>query len=196
MPDKGAVTREKILRTARQLFHAKGFHAVSINDLVDAVRMQKGSLYYHFSSKDDLARAVFAAASDEFMIFLDQTLTVENSATALDNFFSSVLDAQVATGFVGGCLFGNTALEMSDSDADFARMVDEVFENWIHKLADVVEEAQRQNQIGKEFSSRALAIHIIATIEGGIMMSRLQKDETPLRQSLETLRSLLGLHDS
>jgi len=193
MRDKGAVTREKILRTARHLFHTKGFNAVSISDLVDAVGMQKGSLYYHFSSKDDLARAVFAAASEEFMAFLDRTLTPEGSATALEQFFSSVLDGHIATGFVGGCLFGNTALEMSDSNADFARMVQDVFETWIRKLAFVVEQAQRQDQISKELSSGALATQIIATIEGGIMMSRLKKDETPLRQSLETLRNLVGL---
>lgn len=127
------------------------------------------------------------------MLFLDQTLTVDDSARALGRFFSSVLDAQIAAGFVGGCLFGNTALEMSDSDADFARMVDDVFENWLRKLADVVEEAQRQNQISKKFSGRALAIQIITTIEGGIMMSRLKKNEAPLRQSLEILQTLLAM---
>lgn len=72
-------------------------------------------------------------------------------------------------------------------------MVQDVFETWIRKLAFVVEVAQRQDQISKELSSRALATQIIATIEGGIMMSRLKKDETPLRQSLETLRNLIGL---
>ncbi|MDD2582939.1 MAG: hypothetical protein PHR66_13190 [Desulfuromonadaceae bacterium] len=49
------------------------------------------------------------------------------------------------------------------------------------------------DQIRTDISSEALSKHIIATIEGGIMMSRLKKDERPMKECLETLRVTLGL---
>lgn len=46
--------RDQILRTAAQLFAARGFHAVGIAELGDAVALGRGSLYHHIGSKEDL----------------------------------------------------------------------------------------------------------------------------------------------
>lgn len=46
--------REKILRTAAELFAARGFHAVGIAELGDAVALGRGALYHHIRSKEDL----------------------------------------------------------------------------------------------------------------------------------------------
>ncbi len=193
MPTKGAATRRKILQTARQLFNARGFKAVSVSELVHAVGMQKGSIYFHFSDKDELTRAVFAAAAEDFTGFLDQALAGENPAAALQHLFASVMDYHLAAGFVGGCLFGNAALEMSDSDPEFARLVESVFNDWKRKLAGVVARAQQLGQLRNDLPCDGLATQIIATIEGGIMMARLKKEELPLRQSLSTLGIMLGM---
>jgi TetR/AcrR family transcriptional repressor of nem operon len=193
MKTKGKITREKILASARDLFNTKGFSATTINDLVQATGMQKGSLYFHFAGKDDIARAVLSEATSEFMDFLSAALTADNPGASLEQFFRCALEKHLASGFVGGCLFGNTALEMSDSDPDFAVAIARVFDQWSEKVAAVVADAQKNGQIRTDISSEALANHIIASIEGGIMMSRLKKDERPLRQCLETLRITLEL---
>lgn len=194
MRTKGEITREKILASARELFNTKGFNATTINDLVQSTGMQKGSLYFHFSGKDDIARAVLSEATIEFMDFLSESLGGDNPGASLEQFFRCALEKHLATGFVGGCLFGNTALEMSDSDPDFAGVITKVFDQWSDKVAIVVAEAQKKGQIRTDINGEALANHIIATIEGGIMMSRLKKDERPMRQCLETLRITLELH--
>lgn len=193
MKTKGENTREKILEAARELFNAKGFNTTTISDLVEATGMQKGSLYFHFSGKDGIARQVLNDATDEFMAFLDKALGDKNSGAAIDNFFRAALDKHLATGFVGGCIFGNTALEMSDSNPEFARAIESVFDEWINKISSTIEDAQAQGQIRTDIEGEALAKYIIATIEGGIMMSRLKKDERPMRECLDTLRITLNL---
>ncbi len=196
MPTKGENTREKILEAARMLFNTKGFSATTISDLVGATGMQKGCLYFHFDGKDEIAREVLNAASIEFVEFLDTALEGSNSGAALDNFFRCSLDKHLATGFVGGCIFGNTALETSDTNMEFARAIDNVFDQWIGRIAATVRGAQEKGQIRTDISSETLAQHIIATVEGGIMMSRLKKDERPLRECLNTLRITLELRIS
>ena len=47
-------TKEKILKTALELFSQKGYSNVSMDDIKDAAGVAKGTLYYHFKSKDDL----------------------------------------------------------------------------------------------------------------------------------------------
>jgi len=190
---KGEITRGKILESARELFNAKGFSTTTINDLVEATGMQKGALYFHFPGKDAIAREVLAEATDEFMGFLDNALGGGNPGASLDNFFRCALEKHLATGFVGGCIFGNTALEMSDSNPEFAEAIEKVFDEWICRVGIAVSDAQGRGQIRTDIASESLAKHIIATIEGGIMMSRLKKDERPMRECLDTLRITLDL---
>ncbi|GAB7025032.1 TetR/AcrR family transcriptional regulator [Geotalea toluenoxydans] len=193
MKTKGELTREKILEVARELFNSKGFNATTISDLVAATGMQKGSLYFHFAGKDAIAHEVLSEATAEFMDFLSKALGGENPGVCIDKFFRCALEKHLGTGFVGGCIFGNTALEMSDSNPEFAGAIDAVFDEWINRVEVVVAMAQKSGQIRTDISSEALAKHIIATIEGGIMMSRLKKDERPMKECLETLRITLDL---
>ena len=193
MKTKGELTRKKILEAARELFNTKGFTQSTISDLVEATGMKKGSLYFHFSGKEAIAREVLSEASDEFMEFLSMALGGDNPGRSIDTFFRCALDKHLATGFVGGCIFGNTALEMSDSDPEFAGIIERVFDEWIARVASIVTEAQKAGQIRTDIPGEALAKHIIATIEGGIMMSRLKKDEKPMRECLDTLRTTLEL---
>jgi AcrR family transcriptional regulator len=50
-------TREQIVRAAAVCFDTKGFGATSLSDIVEAARVSKGALYFHFTSKEKLAQA-------------------------------------------------------------------------------------------------------------------------------------------
>jgi AcrR family transcriptional regulator len=47
-------TRDRLIRTAHDLFHQKGFHTVGIDEIIAAVGVTKTTFYNHFRSKDDL----------------------------------------------------------------------------------------------------------------------------------------------
>ena len=51
-------TRARILDVSIDLFAQKGFDAVSVQEIADAVGIRKASLYYHFSSKDQILRSI------------------------------------------------------------------------------------------------------------------------------------------
>jgi TetR/AcrR family transcriptional repressor of nem operon len=103
------------------------------------------------------------------------------------------MEKHLATGFVGGCIFGNTALEMGDGDGRYAQIIDQVFDQWIGKIEKVVAAAQERGELRDDIPANVLARNIVAVIEGGIMMSRVKKDEGPLRECLEVLRRTLDL---
>ena len=96
-------------------------------------------------------------------------------------------------GFSGGCIFGNIALEMSDKDKKVAAFIKELFDEWTAKIHAVVKAAQRSKQVSADIPADVVAKHIIMALEGGIMLSRLEKSEKPLKTCLATLRVMIGL---
>jgi TetR/AcrR family transcriptional regulator, transcriptional repressor for nem operon len=82
---------------------------------------------------------------------------------------------------------------MSDKDEHLAELVNRVFTQWHKKVRKIVAAAQRTGQVRKDINADILAHHIIMTIEGGIMLARLKKNEKHLRECMLSLRTLLGL---
>jgi AcrR family transcriptional regulator len=58
------VTRDDILDAATQIFSQKGFHAASMQDIAEAVKLQKASLYYHVNSKQEILTMILDRALD------------------------------------------------------------------------------------------------------------------------------------
>jgi AcrR family transcriptional regulator len=58
------MTRDEILEAAAQIFSQKGFHATSMQDIAQAVHLQKASLYHHISSKQEILVEVLDQALD------------------------------------------------------------------------------------------------------------------------------------
>jgi TetR/AcrR family transcriptional repressor of nem operon len=193
MQTKGELTREKIIREVRQLVSRKGLMDTSISDIISATGLKKGSLYFHFSGKNALSLAVLEKSRDEFLKFLDLSLAGSTPGGRLDNFFNEVMKFHKSTGFVGGCIFGNTALEMSDKDNEVSIFIEGVFAEWTKKIRKVVESAQKSKQVRDDISAGILACSIVACIEGGIMLARLGKNEKQLRDCLKSIKMLIEL---
>lgn len=127
MGNKGEITRELLITEAAKLFHKKGFRGTSISDLTAATGVKKGSLYFHFLSKDDLGLAVLEWSREKWLEFSKIALSGITPGDCLLNFFNTVVSYHRDLGFIGGCIFGNTALEMSDSDQRYVKFIDQFF---------------------------------------------------------------------
>lgn len=55
---KHQIKKAEILKAAARVFRLKGYHGTRIQDIADALEMQKGSLYYYISTKEDLLRGL------------------------------------------------------------------------------------------------------------------------------------------
>ena len=190
---KGSLTKEKIIAEATRLVHRKGFEATTINDLVKATGLKKGCLYFHFSGKEELSLAILEKAKGDFFSFLDSILSGKTPGDRLNNLFKGLLDAQKNTGFAGGCIFGNTALEMGDKDERLSAFVKGVFDEVTEKVRKVVKAAQVSGQVRNDVPAGMLARHIVMAVEGGIMLTRLEKSERPLKDCITSLRVTIGL---
>lgn len=195
MTRRGTNTRELILAKATELVTRQGFAATSIHDLLASTGVNRGSLYFHFPRKDDLGVAVLERTREEFIEFLESALVGKSPGASVERFFRAALKTHRDQGFVGGCLWGNTTLEMSDRDVDprYLTVVRDMFARWKAMLVQVIADAQKTGEVRSDLSAKSLATHIIASIEGGIMLSRLEKSATPMATCLDSLRHALQL---
>ena len=67
---------EEVLRSAANIFFAKGFHATSIEDVARDVGMLKGSLYYYIKSKEDLLFRLLMAGIEDGDAFIARQIDV------------------------------------------------------------------------------------------------------------------------
>lgn len=188
---KGERTRDHILGEASRLIRRKGIGATSVGEILAAAGVHKGSLYFHFRDKEEIGREVIRQAADRFLGFVDRSLTGPTPRMALENFFAAALACHRGTGFTGGCLFGNTALEAGDADPGLAALVDEVFVAWTGRIARVIADGQGSGEFRDDVPARDLAQQVVATLEGGIMLSRLRKKAAPLESCIENLKIFL-----
>ncbi len=194
MKSKGELTKEKILTEATRLVRRKGFDGTSISDVTAATGMKKGCLYFHFSGKEDLSLAILEKAKADFFSSLDTYLEGVRRPERLDHLFRYVLKLISDDGVDTGCIFGNTATEMSGKNQRLSEFVREVFVEWIERISRIVKDAQDAGRIRKDLSSAILAQHIIMSLEGGIMLARLGKSEKPVKDCITSLKALLGMN--
>jgi len=74
---KPSTRLEEVLRSAANIFFAKGFHATSIEDVARDVGMLKGSLYYYIKSKDDLLFRLLLAGIEDGDAYIAQHIDSE-----------------------------------------------------------------------------------------------------------------------
>lgn len=189
---KGEKTRDHVLKATRAMFIAHGFNNTSISDIIKATGVKKGNLYYHFASKEDIGLAVLEDARNEFFSFLANSFKGDSPCAKVIHSCQAVFTEQKKHIFVGGCLFGNAALEMSDSNPRFSEVLQSVFTHWIDEIAGYLALAGEACSLHADLSPKVLAKTIVATIEGGIMMSRVSKNPADLDDCLAVIRAMLG----
>ena len=91
--------REDILEAAARIFSEKGFHATSMQDIAEAVNLQKASLYYHFSSKQEILADILDHALDlinnRLELVLSQPLSPdEKLRQAMVSYFQTITENQ------------------------------------------------------------------------------------------------------
>lgn len=188
---KGDITRERIVAAAAPLFNQKGFAGCSMQDIMAATGLEKGGLYRHFSSKEELAAEAFRFAHARSA--RTRTDDLDPSLSPLDRLRAAITRfVEYQSALPGGCPVMNTAIDADDSNAALRELALEAFTNWRRRLAAIVREGMRAGQICSEIEPRQVANTVVATLEGALMLSRLEGTRTPLRDAAISLNTLLN----
>ncbi len=174
---KGELTREMILEKAAALFNSRGYFGASISDVMKATGLEKGGIYNHFGSKDELALAAFdhAAASSGAKLLSaikKHDSAVDKLTAIVDSFESVVLKPTIP----GGCPLLNSAVESDDAHPALKERVQVAMRKLLGLVESMVIKGIESGELRDDVSPYAVSTHLIASLEGAIMLAKLYGD--------------------
>ena len=187
---KGEITRQRIIELAAPLFNQRGFAGCSMQDIMEATGLQKGGLYRHFASKEELAEEAFRYSLKQAAKIRTDALDPTQSAVER---LREVIEQFVErpSPVPGGCPILNTAIDADDGNAVLRKLAHEGLKEWRARIAGIVKEGIARNEIRKDVDPGAVANTIIAGLEGALMISRLEGSRGALRDVRRWLEELL-----
>jgi TetR/AcrR family transcriptional regulator, transcriptional repressor for nem operon len=154
--------------------------------LMEATGLEKGGIYRHFSSKEEIAAKAFDYALDlatEARIHdLD---TFSNSVDKLKLFIANFVERRSSV--PGGCPILNTAVDADDGNPVLRDRARNAFRQWLGRLESIVKSGIKAREIRRGVDPRKVATLIVSSLEGALMISRLERD----REALLSMRSFL-----
>ena len=124
MPWERQFNETEALNKAMQAFWARGYEATSIQDLVEAMGLHRGSIYAAFGGKRQLFMKALEYYEAEHRRAWLQTLRLHHGPrAAILAVFDGAIGAALSDGSRSGCLLVNTAIELSPHDAEIAKTV-------------------------------------------------------------------------
>lgn len=188
---KGDSTKEHIVAKAAPVFNRSGFAGTSLSDLMAATGLQKGGIYRHFKSKEELAAAAFDHAWHRASTFrwtgIDKNA---NSIDQLKQFVANFVDKRSEL-VQGGCPMLNTAVDSDDGNVILRDRARKALAGWLKRIQEIVSTGIVNAEIRKGVDPQAAATIIISTLEGALMIGRLQHSDLPLKQAREYLGGFL-----
>jgi TetR/AcrR family transcriptional repressor of nem operon len=174
---KGEETRERILASSAQLFNRQGYFGASLADIMRETGLEKGGIYNHFSSKEQLALESFDYAYGLVQQRVREALAgklnaIERLLAIVSVFQSEAEDPPVA----GGCPILNTAIEADDANEVLRDRARSAMDDWRTTIHRIVNKGIERQQIRPGIDADEVASILIATLEGAIMLSSLYKD--------------------
>jgi TetR/AcrR family transcriptional regulator, transcriptional repressor for nem operon len=187
---KGELTRQRIIEEAAPIFNQRGFAGCSMQDVLDATGLEKGGVYRHFASKEELAAEAFQYAWTR--VAKARREGQDAIPGAVEKLKYSVRRFAETPGvFPGGCPLMNTAIDADDGNPVLRSLVCAAMKEWKARLAGIVEDGIANGEIRGEVQPRRVANMIIATLEGALMISRLEGNRTAVQDAREGLEIML-----
>ncbi|WP_447005459.1 TetR/AcrR family transcriptional regulator [Saccharothrix isguenensis] len=177
-------TRQRMVRTAAELFRSQGYHATGLNQVLAEGGTPKGSLYFHFpGGKEELAVEAISLAGNDLRDALAAVLDAEpDPVKALAQALELLGEDLLASGFRKGCPIATVALDAAADSEPIRLACEEAYESW-------------QSVIAARVGDDGLATVVLAAIEGALLLARTRRSLAPLRTVGARLGVLLGRPD-
>ena len=187
---KGEVTRQKIIEQAAPLFNRLGYSGCSMQDIMAATGLEKGGLYRHFNSKEELAEEAFRYSLRRLTEARQEGMDeVEGSVERLR--FMIRRFVEIHSIIPGGCPVMNTAIDADDGNPALRKLVQEAVQQWKTRINRIVKAGIERGEIREDVEPRSIANNMIAALEGGLMISRLEGNRVAVHDAQSMLENVL-----
>ncbi|WP_026403934.1 TetR/AcrR family transcriptional regulator [Actinomadura rifamycini] len=185
-----AFDKEQALERALLLFWSRGYGATSVQDLVDALAVERGSLYGAFGDKRSFYLAAVRLYWDTYERRLVAALEDGPVLPALREVLATPARAHEYASDVGvprGCMIGNTTAELVPEDAEAGEIVARSHARFTGIVADALRRAQATGEVTRDAAPEAQAQLLLFTVQGLSLVSRTGLDTSTALAAVDTL---------
>jgi TetR/AcrR family transcriptional repressor of nem operon len=186
---KGEATRQRIIATAAGIINQRGYKGCSLQDIMEATGLEKGGIYRHFESKEELAAEAFDFAWNT--AFAARTHDLDSIADPIERLKQHISRVGTRSPIPGGCPLLNTAIDSDHGNAVLRERVRKALRGWQTMLHHVLEDGIAQGKIRRGIDVEGAANHIIASLEGGMVVSRLERNDAAISSARRHLEDYI-----
>jgi TetR/AcrR family transcriptional regulator, transcriptional repressor for nem operon len=188
--------KERLLQVAFELIWQQSYGSVSVDDMCERAKVKKGSFYYFFPSKSDLAVAAYEEHWRQKRPYYDETFSSQvPPLQRIENYCHNVYEAQrerkEKSGRVLGCPFASVGCELSTQDEKIRQKAQEMFARFCIYIETALRDAHREGQIEKcDFGAKSRAIYSFAL--GMMLQAKVKNDAEVLQDLAPMVMQMIG----
>ncbi|MGL4631696.1 MAG: TetR/AcrR family transcriptional regulator [Leadbetterella sp.] len=192
---KSELTKYSILHGASLLFHKQGYKVTSMSEIEKATGYTKGAIYNYFSSKEQLE---FEAFEHLMQIVISSTSThiakQNNVFDKIDAFAESFLNRLKDDNFKYGCPLLKASLEFSDHNSIMQEKLVYYLNIFKNTIIQIIQNGIKHGQLKEDTPAEKLGIIFFTSLQGAIVLSKVNNSTHDFKTLIETLKSIIILH--
>jgi TetR/AcrR family transcriptional repressor of nem operon len=183
------INRENLLSQGVTLLMQQGYHGTGLKEILDAVRIPKGSFYNYFGSKENFAAEVIQHYINPFIDQLSSHLQNpdHDALSALQRYFNELITELEKAEFQGGCLLGNLMGEIGDTSDICQKSLQSAVLRYRNLLKTGLVRAQQEGTVRTDKSAEEMADLLVNLWQGALLRMKIEKSPIPLKQCCENL---------
>ncbi len=183
-------TKTLILDIAQDLIQRQSYSGISFQNLAKAIGIKKGSMYYHFESKEELVVALLERAADELEYWFRQGGD-EPAPQRLERFFSIYQNVMEPGKKL--CPAGAFVGEWDTLTPAIQKQINRVFDVQVKGVQVILEAGIASGAFQQNDESiESLAYWIVSNLQGALLTGRAVGSDEPFQRSLRIIRRFLG----
>jgi TetR/AcrR family transcriptional regulator, transcriptional repressor for nem operon len=170
--NKSERTRQFIIEKSAPVFNKKGLSGTTMDDVMAATGMARGGIYGRFENRDELAVASVEYLLERLGNRMTEVMAKERTAAKkLYAYMNDQLDP--LNSFIpGGCPVLNFSVEVDDTDPVMKEKLKKVVERGQNRIISTIKQGVADGELSPDINAEDFALQMYASLEGGMMMSR------------------------
>ena len=181
-------TKQKLIEAAMELFAFQGYGNTGLAQIARKAGVLPGSLYHFFPTKEDLLAATL---EERLRLLAPEVLDpiwsrIDDPIERVFGLLDGYRQMLIVTEFSHGCPIGNLAIELAESNPNIRPLLAANFDNWLDAVGACFADAADRLPEGAD--PRQLAVFVLTTMEGAVMLARTHRNFDAYDAAVATLR--------
>jgi AcrR family transcriptional regulator len=188
---QGRATRERIVRAAARLIGEHGASGTSLDQVRAASGASQSQLYHYFGDKHGLVQAVVEHQAAAVIESERQILGAVRDWDDLERWAAAIVAGIEQRHSRGGCPIGTLAASLADTDETARQRLEKAFRDWGEAIGAALTRLRDNGLLPRDADLPALTTATLASLQGGLLLSKTARDSQPLRIALHAAISYL-----